>query len=77
MMTLNEVRERVAARRSLPDLDGRRELRRRNGLSLEEIAQVVGVSKVTVSKWERGVCEPRGDHLRAYVEVLGVLRGRR
>ena len=47
-------------------------LRKERGLSQERLAEAVGVSRQTVSKWERGAAEPELEKLRALAEVFGV-----
>jgi transcriptional regulator with XRE-family HTH domain len=62
------------ARQELPTHVERRRRRLAAGLSLQHIADSLGVSRVTVSRWERplaaGGREPRGEHLVAYTKVL-------
>lgn len=47
-------------------------LRKRRALSQEELAEALGVSRQTVSKWERGAAVPELDKLRALSELFGV-----
>ena len=55
----------------LPDPETARFLRRRAGLSLADIAAVVGVSHVSIWHWETGRRQPRDARLRdAYAAVL-------
>jgi len=42
-------------------------------LSLAEMARDLGVSDVTLSRWERGLCRPRGDAAVAYGALLDQL----
>jgi transcriptional regulator with XRE-family HTH domain len=67
------LRERVAVRRALVPPMRRRELRLQVGLTLREVADAVGADVATVSRWERGEREPRGEHLNRYVAVLQML----
>lgn len=39
-------------------------------LSLSEVAQAVGVSAPTISRWERGQRMPRGAHAVAFLQLL-------
>jgi DNA-binding transcriptional regulator YiaG len=48
-------------------------LRTTNGLSLAEVADTLGVCKASVSRWERGLQAPSGDHARAYGHLLRAL----
>jgi putative transcriptional regulator len=46
------------------------DLRRAVSLTQDEVAQACGVSKTTVSAWERGAAVPRPRHIRALADVL-------
>lgn len=48
------------------------ELRRRSGLSQEEVAGRLFVSRQSVSKWENGQAEPGVENLKALAELYGV-----
>lgn len=74
MTTLSELAVRVATRNELPPPTVRRALRTAAGCSLEEVAEVVGVTRQAVTLWEGGARTPRGANLEAYVEVLRTLR---
>lgn len=45
-------------------------LRRAGGLSLRETADLVGVTKNAVHKWERKVAKPDGEHAMMYARLL-------
>ena len=45
-------------------------LRKERGLSQERLAEAVGVSRQTVSKWERGAAEPELEKLRALADAM-------
>ncbi|HIT07522.1 MAG TPA: helix-turn-helix transcriptional regulator [Candidatus Merdivicinus faecavium] len=47
-------------------------LRRKSGLSQEQLAEKVGVSRQAVSKWETGASVPELDKLLALSEFFGV-----
>lgn len=47
-------------------------LRRERGLTLAQVASVLGVSKPTVWAWEKGKARPLPDRIEAIAEVLGV-----
>lgn len=49
-----------------------RTLRETHGLSVRALAERVGVSKVTIWKWERGDNEPRNRHLLPLAKALQV-----
>jgi DNA-binding transcriptional regulator YiaG len=60
-------------RRRLPDAEIRALLRQRAGVSQAEVADVVGVTAATVSRWESGTRTPSGVHLTRYLELLDEL----
>ena len=47
-------------------------LRREKGLSQEDLAEVVGVTRQAVQKWESGASRPDMDNLTALAEYFGV-----
>lgn len=47
-------------------------LRRKNGLSQEQLAERIGVSRQSVSKWEGGLSTPDLDKLKALSECFQV-----
>jgi DNA-binding transcriptional regulator YiaG len=70
MTTLATLTERIQARRELPAPSVCRALRKAAGVSLDDVANVVGVSRQAVAYWETGARTPRGANLTAYLEVL-------
>lgn len=57
-------------RRRLPDLEMRRMLRLKAGLTQAEIAAAIGVERPTISRWESGLRSPRGPNAEAYADLL-------
>jgi transcriptional regulator with XRE-family HTH domain len=49
-----------------------RDYRTKNSLTLAQLAEQLGVSLATVSRWETGQREPRGRELAKIVEVTGL-----
>lgn len=47
-------------------------LRVMNGLSQDDLANKVGVSRQTIHKWEKGITSPKGNNLNLLCEVLDV-----
>jgi transcriptional regulator with XRE-family HTH domain len=47
-----------------------REARKKHGSSLQQVATIVGVSKVTVSGWERGRMLPHPSRVPALIKAL-------
>lgn len=73
-LTLLEFRDRLREKRALPEPSLRREFRLRAGASLRDVASYCGVTRQSVSLWERGERTPTGENLSRYLEALGVLR---
>ena len=57
------------ARFSVPSLKAQR---RKSGLSQEDYASLVGVSKQTIYNWERGTTKPGGEHVATLVSLRGI-----
>jgi len=55
---------------SLPPPARRRAIRVAYGVSQEDMATVLGVSRLTVSMWERGQTEPKPEHAEKYADLL-------
>ena len=47
-------------------------LRKGKGLTQEQLANVIGVSRVTLARWETGEFQPSLDYLLALSEYFGV-----
>jgi DNA-binding transcriptional regulator YiaG len=47
-----------------------RAIRKRLGLTQQELADMIAASQVTVARWETGVNEPNGAHLKALQELV-------
>jgi transcriptional regulator with XRE-family HTH domain len=48
------------------------ELRKKNGLSQEELADKLGISRQAVSKWERAEASPDTDNLILLARLYGI-----
>lgn len=68
--TLDELTQRLQARRDLPPPEMRRLLRKAAGASQQDVARVLDVTRQSISLWEHGTRTPRGANLDAYLEVL-------
>lgn len=71
-MGVDELLERVRARRKLPPAVERRRIREAAGVSQHEIAKALGVSWTAVYRWERG-SRPR-EHEASYAALLEELK---
>jgi transcriptional regulator with XRE-family HTH domain len=69
------IRAHVRDHLDLPSPAERRRLREAGGLSQQELADVVGVTRQAISQYESGSrLRPRGQILGRYVEALRALR---
>ncbi|MEU6279472.1 helix-turn-helix transcriptional regulator [Streptomyces sp. NPDC047028] len=66
---------KVALQRQLPPPKSCRAIRELSGVSTEDVANALGVTRQTISNWENGKRSPRGLHLEGYLELLDLLRG--
>lgn len=73
-VTLEQLTERAQIRRDLPPPSMRRALRKAAGVSLSEVAAIIGVTRQAVALWEGGDRTPRGTNLDEYARVLRELR---
>jgi transcriptional regulator with XRE-family HTH domain len=58
------------ARRRLPEPLILRHIRERAQVSQEELAEIVGVDRASVSRWENGTRTPKGENLLTYIAAL-------
>ena len=70
MDSLDAAIARGRARRRLPSPEARRVLRERAGVTQQDVAAAVGVTREAVSQWEAGRRDPRPPRLARYLEVL-------
>ena len=68
------IRSRLHIRRELPTPAECRALRISSGLTQEELAAAIGVTRQAVTQWETGARSPRGRLLDAYAEAIATLR---
>jgi DNA-binding XRE family transcriptional regulator len=71
---LDQLLAEARMRRSLPEPPLRRLLRERAGLSQQEVADAIGVSRPAVTRWENGLRLPRTVARARYAELLERLR---
>ena len=60
--------------RSLPSPALRRSIREDAGLTQEDVATALGVSRAIVSRWEAGLRRPPGRRLTDYAQLLKELQ---
>ena len=65
---------KLKARRELPPPAARRALREAGGVSQQDVARAVGVTRQCISWWESGQRVPAGRNLAGYVRVLDEIR---
>lgn len=73
-VTEHSLRTRAGLRRGLPPPAQRRALRQAAGLTLDDLAHLVGCTPQAVDHWEAGRREPSGQFLAAYVDALRLAR---
>jgi transcriptional regulator with XRE-family HTH domain len=67
---LQNLRAKARVHRELPSPKVCRMIREQAGLSQNDIADALGVSRVAVTRWENGARRPRGRLLRRYARLL-------
>jgi DNA-binding transcriptional regulator YiaG len=66
--------QQVRAARRLPTPTVARAIRAAVGVTQQQLAEELGVGRVTVARWESGTRTPRGELRSRYVELLEELR---
>jgi DNA-binding transcriptional regulator YiaG len=72
----NEPLDELVRVRAMTTTGHARALRRAAGLSIGEVAHVVGVAPSTIYRWETARRRPRGDAARRYLHLLDGLTDR-
>lgn len=67
---LERAVRRASRRARLPEPSLRRLIRERAGLTQEELAEALGVTRAALSRWESGRRNPRAANAIAYVDAL-------
>jgi DNA-binding transcriptional regulator YiaG len=68
--SIDDALARARTRRRLPSPAERRLLRERAGLSQQDIAVPLKVTREAVAMWERGKRDPRGERAEQYAAIL-------
>jgi DNA-binding transcriptional regulator YiaG len=68
--TSSELVARARAGRRLPPPSLAAAIRRDCGVTQRELAEALGVDRVTVARWEIGEHVPRGEARLRYIEIL-------
>jgi len=71
---VNALIEQVRELRRLPAPAVRSAIRHAAGITQQQLADELGVDRVTVARWELGQRTPRGDLRRRYVDLLEALQ---
>lgn len=71
---MRNIAKLARLRRDLPSPDSRRAIRVAAGVSLEDVAREVGVTRSAVARWERGDRSPGREHIAEYSRVLHELK---
>lgn len=71
---MSALAEQVKQARRLPPPAIARGIRDAAGVSQQQVADELGVNRVSVARWELGVRVPRGELRLRYVELLDELR---
>jgi predicted transcriptional regulator len=69
-LDLNAALAKASLHRRLPAPAVRRALRDNAGLTQQDVADVCGVSRVSIARYEAGTRDPRGAVQARYVELL-------
>lgn len=72
--TTERVRALLGAPVDLPEPAELRSLREAAGLSQQNLADAMGVTRAAVSHWETGTRSPRGELRYRYMSAISVLR---
>jgi len=70
------IQAKMRAKRALPPPAMRRAIRLGAGLSQADVAEIMGVARESVARWEAGARTPRGRVLIEYVDLLDQLKDR-
>ncbi len=73
-MLSDTLLSKLRAKRNLPPPDLLRTIRVAAGASQADVAELLGVHRETVSRWERGNRTPSPRNLARYLEVIEELR---
>lgn len=71
-MQMSEIMLLVEAHKKARSGDAKK-IRQQAGLTMAQVAAVVGVGESTVSRWEGGSRKPRGEHALKWAALLNEL----
>lgn len=71
---MTNLAQRLEAATKLPAPRTRRAIRNDAGISQQEIADEIGVHRMTIARWEAGTHQPRGDRLVQYFQIIEQMR---
>jgi transcriptional regulator with XRE-family HTH domain len=71
---MSQLAQEVANRRRLPPPAIASAIRREAGVTQERLARELGVSRVSISRWESGSRVPSGENRNRYADLLEEIR---
>jgi len=74
MISQLEAHRRRPRKSPLPSPAERKRIRTDYGVTIQAVADVLGVSRMSVTAWEKGTSEPTGENATKYVELLREMR---
>lgn len=74
MIAKLEAHRRPPLKSPLPSPSERKRIRTDYGVTAQAVADVLGVSRMSVSAWEKGTYDPTGENATKYAELLREMR---
>lgn len=74
MISQLEAHRKRPLKSPLPSPEKRKRIRIDYGVTIQAVADVIGVSRMSVTAWEKGTSEPTGDNAIKYAELLREMR---
>ncbi len=74
MISQLEAHRRRPLKSPLPSPAERKRVRIDYGVTIQAVADVLGVSRMSVTAWEKGTSEPTGENATKYAELLREMR---
>lgn len=74
MIAQLEAHRRRPLKNPLPSPAERKRIRTDYGVTIQAVADVLNVSRMSVTAWEKGTSEPTGENATKYAELLREMR---